>query len=91
MSILKGSDNDVWHLGLMKFWTLPIVQYFTEHNILETGPASILKWRVWYAPILSSLTEGANLNPVKEDGPSSGFQNVMFFRIPDDGQSKKTQ
>jgi hypothetical protein len=47
--ILKGSDGGVWQLGLMGVWTLPIVQYFKEHQrtvecfglALSNGPNSV--------------------------------------------------
>jgi hypothetical protein len=33
------------HLGLLTFWTLPILQCSKEHIILGTGSASILWWK----------------------------------------------
>jgi hypothetical protein len=41
--ILKGSDIDVYHSGLLDFWTLFIVQYSKEHNIFEAVSVSILR------------------------------------------------
>lgn len=35
------------HLGLLIFWTLHTVQHSIEHNILESGPICILRWKGW--------------------------------------------
>jgi hypothetical protein len=42
--ILKGSDDDVWHSGLLFFFTSSIVRYPNEHNVSETGSVSVLRW-----------------------------------------------
>jgi hypothetical protein len=40
--ILRMNYN---YSGLLGFWTLSIVQYSTQHNILETGSVSVLRQR----------------------------------------------
>jgi hypothetical protein len=39
----KGSDDGVYHSGLMGFWTLFIIGYSKEHNFSDTGSVSVLR------------------------------------------------
>jgi hypothetical protein len=36
--VLKGSDDGVWHSGLLGFSTLSIVTHFEEHRTMKQSP-----------------------------------------------------
>jgi hypothetical protein len=67
-----------------------------EHDFSETGSPHAKEWK---APTLLYSLETANLihiTPVRkiissEDRNRSSFRNILLFRIPDDGESPKTQ
>jgi hypothetical protein len=44
--ILKGSDGDMLHLGLLSFALCPSSSILKEHNVSETGSVSGLRRRV---------------------------------------------
>jgi hypothetical protein len=90
--------------GITGFWTLYIARYSKEH-VSETGSVSVLMWRGGGTPTLLGPVERANLNHwnqqssclpllhlrTETDPVSETLCPLVFFRIPDDGQSPKTQ
>jgi hypothetical protein len=72
-----------------------ILKNTKEHNVSGTWSVSVLRWGV--GDTLLGSSERANLrDPVSptassEDGNRPSSRNVVFFRIPDDVLSPKTQ
>jgi hypothetical protein len=101
--ILKDSDGgDYWVFGLFPSSGIP--KNTKGHNVPETGSVSVFRWKrqtpTWLRPLERSnqwLRLGISNRPKKlgasilspEDGNRPSFRNVLFFRIPDDGQRKK--
>jgi hypothetical protein len=79
--ILKVSDDGVYHLGLLDFWTLSIDRYPKE----QEKPF----WKLYLFP-----SSGASI-PSRDNRNRSSFRNIVFFsfliKISDDGQGPKTQ
>jgi hypothetical protein len=72
-----STELGIWRL--LGFLILSIIQYSKKHNILYTGCALVLRWGVG-----PHMRMGAD--PVSEK-----LCSLAFFRIPEGGQSPKTQ
>jgi hypothetical protein len=71
--------------GLIGSWTLSMLSIpknTKKHNVSGTGSVSVLR-RGRGRHILCWVRQ-------KEDGNGSSFREVVFLRIPDDGQIPKT-
>jgi hypothetical protein len=69
------------------------LDYVHHHDISETASLSVL--RKAHTPLVL-LETGVNTDPTEclqtpsEDGKRYSFRNVVSFRIPDDGQIRKS-
>jgi hypothetical protein len=95
----RNLTRTVSHSGVLGFWTLFMARYSKEHNFSEV---SSFRPQVsgWETQDLLGPLERVNPNhglngvspaPSPEDGKTYSFRNIVFFRIPDDEQSPKTQ